>query len=137
MTARSSYVYHNGPYISVHTCIVLQYIMWVPCPRNQHANSYCRNPIFLPDASLLEAVLRDLGRLSCLELAMEPPSHSADGSSAAALHPGGFSAARLRKAPLDGPLTRAACVCVIASFLVVTTFGADYSVEDSINLITV
>ena len=57
--------------------------------------------------SFLETMLGDLGRLSCLELATEPsPPHSADGSSAAAISPGGFSAAGLWKAPLDGPLTR-------------------------------
>ena len=56
---------------------------------------------------LLEAVLGHLGRLSRLELATEPsPPHSAGESSAAALQPGGFSAAGLKKAPLDGPLTR-------------------------------
>ena len=55
---------------------------------------------------LLEAVLGDLGRLPCLELATEPSPHSADGSSAAAIQPGGFSAAGLRKAPMDGPLAR-------------------------------
>ena len=54
----------------------------------------------------LKTMLGDLGRLSCLELATEPSPHSADGSSAAAIQPGGFSAAGLRKAPLDGPLTR-------------------------------
>ena len=46
------------------------------------------------------------GDLSCLELATEPSPQSADGSSAAAIQPGGFSAAGLRKARLDGPLTR-------------------------------
>ena len=47
-----------------------------------------------------------LGRSSCLQLATEPSLHSADGSSAAAISPGGFSAAGLWKAPLDSPLTR-------------------------------
>ena len=54
--------------------------------------------------SFLETILGDLVRLSCLELATEPSPHSADGSFPAATQPGGFSAARLRKAPLDGPL---------------------------------
>ena len=54
----------------------------------------------------LENMLGDFGRLSCLELATEPSPHSADGSSATAIPPGGFSAAGLGKAPLDGPLTR-------------------------------
>ena len=57
--------------------------------------------------SFLETMLGDLGRLSCLEFATEPsPPHSADGFSVAAISPGGFSAARLWKAPLDGPLSR-------------------------------
>ena len=36
----------------------------------------------------------------------EPSPHSADRSSAAALHPGGLSATGLREALLDGPVTR-------------------------------
>ena len=61
--------------------------------------------------SFLEAMLGELGRLSChvWKLATEPsPPHSADGSSAADKAPGGFSAAGLWKAPPDGPLTREA-----------------------------
>ena len=56
-------------------------------------------------SSFLETMLGYLGRLSCLELATEPsPPHSADGSSATAISLGGFSAAGLWKAQLDGPL---------------------------------
>ena len=52
--------------------------------------------------SFLESVLGDLGRLSCLEHATQPSHpHSADGSSAAAIQPGGFSTAGLGKA--EGP----------------------------------
>ena len=40
------------------------------------------------------------------KLATDPSPHSADGSSAADISPGGFSAAGLWKAPLEGPLTR-------------------------------
>ena len=40
------------------------------------------------------------------KLATEPSPHSADGSSTADISPGGFSAAGLWKAPLDGLLTR-------------------------------
>ena len=63
--------------------------------------------LVIPIASFLDIVLGDLRRLTCLELAVKPsPPHSADGSSAAAIQPGGFSAEGLRKAPLDGPMTR-------------------------------
>ena len=65
-----------------------------------------KTPAFF-QTPLLKAVLGDLGRLSCLALATESSPHSADRSSAAVLQPGGFSAAGLKKASLDGPLTRA------------------------------
>ena len=52
--------------------------------------------------SFLETMLGGLGRLSCLEVATESsPSHFADGSSAAPISPGEFSASGLWKAPLD------------------------------------
>ena len=46
------------------------------------------------------------GHCHVWKLATEPSPHSAEGFSAADISPGGFSAAGLWKAPLDGPLTR-------------------------------
>ena len=46
---------------------------------------------------VLEIILGDLGRLTCLEHTTEPSHHSADGSSVAAISFGGFSAGGRRK----------------------------------------
>ena len=74
-----------------------------------------RLPIFetpVPfEKALPEALLEELGRLSCLDLATEPsPPRSADGSFLSGSYSpylSGFSAAGLSKAPLNCPLTRA------------------------------
>ena len=79
--------------------------MWIPCPRTNTSRENVETPSTF-QTSFLEAKLGELGRLSCLELATEPSPHFADGSSAADISPGGFSAAGLWKAPLNGPMTR-------------------------------
>ena len=79
--------------------------MWIPCPpTNKPSENVETSSTF--QTSFLEEMLGELGRLSCLELATERSPHSADGSSAAGISPGGFSAAGLWKAQLDAPLTR-------------------------------
>ena len=81
--------------------------MWIPCPRTNTPRESVEAPSVF-QTSFLEAMLGELGRLSCLET-----RHGAFSSTvrrrilAANISPGGFSAARLWKAPRDGRLTRA------------------------------
>ena len=82
--------------------------MWMPCPRTNTPIENIKTPSVF-QTSFLEAYCRpgNSGDCHVWKLATDPsPPHSADGSSAADISPGGFSAAGLWKAPLEGPLTR-------------------------------
>ena len=59
-------------------------VMWIPCPRTNTPRENVETPSVF-QTSFLEAMLGELGRLSCLELATEPSPHSADGSSTTAI----------------------------------------------------
>ena len=82
-------------------------IMWIPCSRTNTPRENVETPSVF-QTWFLETMLGELGRLSCLET-----RHGAFSSTvrrrilAANISPGGFSAARLWKAPRDGRLTRA------------------------------
>ena len=99
-------LFHPGrqwPHLRYSYHIIL-YHVWTPCLRTNTPRENVETPC---------AFLRfwkprsgNPGDGHVWKLATEPSPHSADGSSAADISPGGFSAARLWKAPLDGPLTQ-------------------------------
>ena len=110
---------HAGTTVGGHVrirCWRRIWLGWIPCNnslvRGYHVpgTNTPRENVETPSTfqtSFLVTMLGDLGSLSCLALVTEPSPHSADGSFAAAISPGRFSAEGLWKAPLDGPLTRA------------------------------
>ena len=84
---------------------VIVSMQWIPRPRNQHGTHVADAPASFQN-SFVETILGRHGRLPFLELATEPSPHSAGGSSVVVVQPGEFTAAGLRKAPLDSGLAR-------------------------------
>ena len=103
-------------YEDVHLWVICAYVSVIACQESPLCGYHVPGPTRLGKKSkpLLPSRLRfwkpcsgNSGDCHVWKLATDPsPPHSADGSSAVDISPGGFSAAGLWKAPLDGPLTR-------------------------------